>query len=138
MTDLQWFEAIPPRNGTLADLTAMCRVLAGRPQHGLRRLQPLVVFEAWFARDQVRWLLGVEPRLAGSLPSELVAQLPDLALLETDAPDRPAPVTAREVHLTSKIHPVRLDTSAGVTAGLVQLRESLRPGEAVVLSWVVG
>ncbi|MGW4059715.1 type IV secretory system conjugative DNA transfer family protein [Amycolatopsis sp. NPDC004747] len=138
MTNLQWFEAIPPRNGSLADLTAMCRVLAGRPQYGMRRLQPLVAFEAWIARDQVRWLLGVESRIADSLPRELVAQLPGLALLETDAPDRPAPVTAREVHLTSKIHPVRLDTSAGVTAGLVQLRESLRPGESLVLSWVVG
>jgi hypothetical protein len=138
MTELQWYDAYPPRDASLADVTGMMRVLAGRPRYGVRRLQPLAVLEVWFARGRVRWLLGIETRIARTLPGELTAQLPGLVLVPTSAPERPAPVTAREIRLTSLIHPVRLDTSAGVTAGLVQLRDALQPGEAIVLSWVVG
>ncbi|TDP96386.1 type IV secretory system conjugative DNA transfer family protein [Labedaea rhizosphaerae] len=138
MIELSWFEAFPPRDTSAADLTNMLRVLAGRPHYGLRRLQPLVVFELWMDATRVRWLLGVEPRIARTLPGDLQAQLAGLVLLPADVPARPAPVTAREVRLTSMIHPLRLDTAASVMAGLANLQTTLRSGEAVVVQWVMG
>jgi len=55
MIELRWFQAYPPRSASLADVTALVRVLAGRPHFGLLRLQPVVVFEVWLHKDQVRW-----------------------------------------------------------------------------------
>jgi len=138
MIELAWWEAFPPRDATPADLTGIVRVLAGRPHYGLRRLQPLVVFELWIHADRLRWLLGVELRIARTLPAELEAQLPGLVLLPTATPRRPMPVIAREVRLTSMIHPLRLDTAHGVMAGLARVREALHSGESVVVQWMVG
>ncbi|MEV5719383.1 hypothetical protein AB0L41_36325 [Amycolatopsis mediterranei] len=138
MTELTWFEAIPPRDAAFNDLTQMVRVLAARPHHGLRRLHPLVVFELWLSSDRARWLVGMEPPLARTLPGELAAQLPQLTLTESRQPARPAPVTARELRLTSLIYPLRVTTARAVTAGLLQAQRQLTPGEAVVLQWVVG
>ncbi|GAA4550024.1 type IV secretory system conjugative DNA transfer family protein [Amycolatopsis samaneae] len=138
MMELSWYNAVPPRDATLAGLTAMMRVLAGRPHHGLRQVQPLVVFEVWVQPERVRWLVGIEPRIARTLPGELVAQLPGLVLTPTATPERPAPITAREIRITSLVHPLRLDTAQAVTAGLVRLRDVVRSGEAVVVQFVVG
>lgn len=76
MIDLYWYEAFPPRDATLADVTAMVRVLAGRPHYGLLGLQPVVVFELWVHSDRVRWLLGIEARIARTLPGELRGSSP--------------------------------------------------------------
>ncbi|WP_370943300.1 type IV secretory system conjugative DNA transfer family protein [Amycolatopsis sp. cg5] len=138
MIELTWHEAFPPRDGAISDITGLVRVLAGRPHYGLRRLQPMVVFEVWIHADRVRWLVGIEPRIARTLPGDLTAQLPGLVLVPTATPERPTPITAREIRLTSMIHPLRLDTAAGVTVGLVRIRETMRAGEALVVSWVVG
>ncbi|MBE1500918.1 hypothetical protein H4696_008018 [Amycolatopsis lexingtonensis] len=138
MIELTWFEAVPPRDAAFDDLTQMVRVLAARPHHGLRRLQPLVVFEVWLHADRVQWLVGVEPQLARTLPGELAAQLPQLTLTESRQPVRPAPVTGRELRLTSLIYPLRVTTARAVTAGLFQAQRQLRTGESVVIQWVVG
>lgn len=138
MTELTWFEAVPPRDTGFDDLTQMVRVLSARPHHGMRRLQPVVVFEVWIFPDRMQWLVGIEQRIARTLPSELTAQLPQLSLTETRARQRPTPVTARELRLTSMIYPLRLTTARAVTAGLLQLRPQLHAGEAVVVQWVVG
>ncbi|WP_326955140.1 type IV secretory system conjugative DNA transfer family protein [Amycolatopsis sp. NBC_01286] len=138
MIDLYWYEAFPPRDATLADVTAMVRVLAGRPHYGLLGLQPVVVFELWVHSDRVRWLLGIEARIARTLPGELRGQLPGLVLAATDNPQRPATVTAREIRVTSVVHPIRLDTARQVTTGLTRLQDALRSGEAVAVQWVIG
>lgn len=138
MTDLVWHQAFPPRDAGLADLTAMLRTLAGRPRHGLRRLQPLVVLELWLDRDRARWLIGIEPSIARTLPTELVAQLSGLVQVPIDEPERPTPVTAREVRLTSMIFPLRTDNGPVVTAGLFGARGQLRTSEATVVQWVIG
>ncbi|WP_284742818.1 type IV secretory system conjugative DNA transfer family protein [Amycolatopsis sp. RTGN1] len=138
MIELTWFEAVPPRDAAYDDLTQMVRVLAARPHHGLRHLQPLVVFEVCLHADRVQWLVGVEPQLARTLPGELAAQLPQLTLTESRQPARPAPVTARELRLTSLIYPLRVTTARAVTAGLFQAQRQLRAGEAVTVQWVVG
>lgn len=138
MIELVWFEAAVPRDAAADEMTQMLRVLAARPHHGLRHLQPVVAFEMWLGQDRVRWLVGVEPRLARTLPHELVAQLPSLSLTESRQPARPAPVTARELRLTSLVFPLRQATAQAVTAGLVQVQRQLRGGEAVVIQWVVG
>ncbi|HEX5116548.1 MAG TPA: type IV secretory system conjugative DNA transfer family protein [Pseudonocardiaceae bacterium] len=138
MTELRWFEAVPPRGTSLAGVTAMVRILAGRPRYGLRQLQPLVVFETWLYPDRVRWLVGIETAVARTLPGELAVQLPGLVLTGVDEPERPVPITARDVQFTSLSYPLRLDTATGVSAGLLRARDDLRSGEAVVVQWVVG
>jgi len=74
VTASRWYEAFPPRGMTLADVTAVTRVLAGRPRFGMLNLQPIVVFELWLHKDRVRWLVGMDERLAASLPEEFSAQ----------------------------------------------------------------
>jgi hypothetical protein len=101
-------------------------------------LQPVVVFELWLNPDRVRWLVGIEAQIAGTLPNELIAQLPGLVLVAVNMPQRPAPVTAREMRATSLIYPLRRDTALGVSAGFVRVRESVRASEAVVVQFVVG
>lgn len=138
MIDLRWFEAVPPRDASVTEVTALVRVLAGRSHYGLRKLQPIVTFETWLHPEGVRWLVGIEARIARSLRGTLLSQLPGLTLTPTNEPRRPEPVTAREVRFTSLAYPLRTDTAAGVTAGIVQAREQLRQGEAIVVQWLVG
>jgi hypothetical protein len=138
MIELRWFQAYPPRSASLADVTGLVRVLAGRPRLGLRRLQPIVVFEVWLYPDQVRWLIGTEPSIARTLPAELASQLSGLVLTSAERPQRPVPITAREIRTTSMIYPLRRDTASGVVAALMQTRTNLHRGEAMVVQWVVG
>ena len=121
MTELSWSELFPPRDLALADVTATMRILAGRPRRGVQRLTPVVAFELWLHPGRVRWLLAVDASLASHLPSELRAQLPGLGLLRLHPPQRPAPTTARELRCDRLSYPLRLDTAAAITAGVVQL-----------------
>lgn len=138
MPDLRWFEVHPPRELSSSDVTALLRVLAGRPHYGLRGMQPIVTFEMWLRPDAVRWLIGIEDHIAHTLSGQFRSQVPGLVLIPLSVPDRPRPITAREVRFTSLVHPLRLDTAQGVTSGLLQVRGELRTGEAVVVQWVVG
>jgi len=135
---LAWFECFPPRDLKHTDLTALVRILAGRPRHGVLRLTPVVVFELWLSTGRVRWLLGLDTSLAGGLPAELRAQLPGLGLMGVDTPERPAPTTAREVRCDSLSHPLRLDTASAVAAGVLHVAEQLGNDETAVVQWLVG
>lgn len=138
MIELAWFRAYPPRNASLVEVTGMVRLLASRPRYGLRRLQPVVVFEVWVYLDRLAWLVGIEPAIARTLPGELSAQLPGLVLLPTEAPARPTPITGRELRLSSAVFPLRREAAIAVTAGLAHLQDQLHRGEAVVVQLVVG
>lgn len=138
MAELAWFECFPPRNRGLADVTAMVRVLAGRPRQGVQRLTPIVTFELQLARNRVRWLLGMDTRLAHTLPDELRAQLPLLDLAPLVAPERPMLTTARELRFYSLAYPLRLDVAYGLSAGLMQVAGQLAAGEHAGVQLLVG
>jgi len=138
MAELRWFEAFPPRALSLAGLTALVRVLSGRPRSGLRQLQPVVSLEVWLCRDGVRWLVGCDEVLARHLPGELSAQVPGLSLVAVKQSPRVMPITAREIGPSSVAYPLRLDTAGGIAAGVFQTRLWLGADEAAVLQWVVG
>jgi hypothetical protein len=138
MTELRWFEAFPPRTLNLPGLTGLVRVLAGRPRLGLRQLQPVVTFEVWLNRTEVRWLVGCDEQVARHLPGELAAQLPALSVVTVKESPRVLPITAREIGPSSVAYPLRLDTAAAVAAGVFQSRHRLGAQEAAVLQWVVG
>lgn len=135
---LRWFEAHPPRDLTHANVTAMLRVLAGRPRFGMQRWQPVVAFEAWLTRDRVRWLLGCDERIARHLPGELAAQAPGTTFTAVKDSPRHTPITAREVSISSLTFPLRRDTAAAVAAGMLQQRHRLGKEESVALQWIVG
>jgi hypothetical protein len=80
MTDLVWFELHLPRGLDVAAVTGAMRVVVNRPRQGLLRQIPVVVFEVWSVTARVRWLLGVEKPLVGSLPKSFLAQFPGLML----------------------------------------------------------
>jgi hypothetical protein len=138
MTDLRWFELFPPRGFDLAALTDLVRPLASRTPSGVMRRTPSVVFETWLAPGQVRWLVGVDPRLASSMPRQLEAHLPGLRFAAVPASTRPMPVTGADVRLSSFAFPLRSDTADAVSAGVLALAGALRPGEHAVLQWHVG
>lgn len=138
MTSLRWREAHPPRGLELAQMTAMVRVLAGRPRFGWQRQWPLVVFEVWISRDRVRWLLGCDEHIARHLPGELAAQVPGLTFTALSDSPRQSPVTARELRLPSVASPLRLDTAGAIAAGVFATRKRLGADEATVVQWLVG
>jgi hypothetical protein len=138
MTELRWFEAFPPHPLSLASLTGLVRVLAGRPRLGLRQLQPVVAFETWLDQHGVRWLIGCDDELARHLPGELSAQVFGLSLVAVQNSPRAEPITAREVRPSHLAYPLRLDTAGAVASGVFQARHRLGTNEAAVLQWVVG
>lgn len=138
MTELLWFEAFPPRTLSLAGLTGLVRVLAGRPRLGLRQLQSVVSFEVWLSRTGVRWLVGCDEQTARHLPGELAAQVSGLSLVTVKESPRSLPITAREIGPSSVAYPLRLDTSGAVAAGVFQAHHRLGAEETAVLQWVVG
>lgn len=138
MPEFVWREAFPPSGLTLARLTGMVRALAGRPALGLRRHQPVVVFELWIGKDSVRWLIGFDEPISRHLPADLAAQLGGLSLVALKESPRQMPVTAREIQPSSAAYPLRLDTAGAVATGLLGLRRRLGVDEAVVVQWVVG
>lgn len=138
MTAWRWCEVFPPRGMSHADVTSVVRVLAGRPRLGVLGLHPVVVFELWLLPGRVRWLVGMDARIAERLPGELCAQCPGLVMLPLEEPQRPQPMTGRELRFPSLTYPVRVDTAEGVTAALLHIRQMLRDGEAVVVQFVVG
>ncbi|ACU76159.1 type IV secretory pathway VirD4 components-like protein [Catenulispora acidiphila DSM 44928] len=138
MTAWAWYEAFPPRGMTLEASTNVMRALAGRPRFGLLGLVPLAVFELWLYPERVRWLVGMDEQISDRLPGELMAQCPELVLVHTDNPKRPAVVAGREVRFKSLAYPIRGDVAEGVTAALLRIRQGLRPGEAVALQFVIG
>jgi DNA helicase HerA-like ATPase len=138
MTAWRWCELFPPRGMTQTDVTAVVRVLTGRPRFGALGLQPLVVFELWLHPGRVRWLVGIDERIADRLPGEFRAQCRGLAVVPLPDPQRPVPVAGRELRTRSLTYPVRVDTAEGVTAALLRIREDLRGSEAVVVQFVVG
>jgi hypothetical protein len=138
MAEWRWYEAFPPRGISPAEVTAVVRVLAGRPRFGMLGLHPLVTFELWLHSNRVRWLIGMDQRLSPTLPGELRAQCPDLALVALDEPERPTLLTGRELRFRSLSYPVRTDTAEGVTAALLRIRTDLRTDESVAVQWIIG
>src|SRR5262245_49873017 len=117
MTDLRWYEVFPPHERALGDVTAMLRVLAGRARQGIWRTTPIVVFECWIRPHNVRWLIGMDQRLASALPAQLMAQMPGLTLAELPEPHRPLPRAAMTVRGVGLSYLLKLDNAVAVTTG---------------------
>ena len=54
----------------------------------------MVVFELWLYKDRTRWLVGMDERVAASLPAQFSAQCPGLDFTALDNSDRPNPLPA--------------------------------------------
>ena len=137
----KWYEAYPPRDLTLSDVTDLVRTLASRPRQGLLQVTPIVVFELRIIPGAVRWLFGHDIELGG-LPYTLTAQLPGLTLTPLGSGEarriRPSVTMARDIRFGHVAEPLRLDTATGVAAGLYQLADRLNADESVTCQWVVG
>lgn len=138
MTELVWFELHPPRELAVDELVRLVRVLAGRPRVGVQRLTPLVCFELHLRAGGPQWLLGVEQQMSGALPHELTAQMPGLHLARRDDLVRPLPITGRELRFDGLAFPLRLDTAAAVSRGLLQAAKLLGGSDVLILQWLVG
>ncbi|MBP2322680.1 DNA helicase HerA-like ATPase [Kibdelosporangium banguiense] len=138
VANLRWYELFPPHGCSLTDVTAVIRVLAGRARHGIWRTTPVVVFECWIEQGNVRWLLGLDERLATTLPAQLPAQLPSLDLAEVATPSRPPLRSAMTVRSAGLSYPLKLDNAAAVASGCMQIASTLGKRERVVVQWVVG
>jgi hypothetical protein len=137
-SELSWYELVPPRGLDLADATTLLRPLASRPRLGLLPATPVVALETHLAPGLVRWLLGLDVRLVGTLPVALRAQLPGVALVPVAAETRPRPALAANLRLSSFTFPLRLDTAEAASAGVLGTANLLQERETVVLQWVVG
>jgi hypothetical protein len=138
MNNLEWFDLAPPRSLDLAAVTRLMRPLASRPRVGIMQRTPIAVFELWIEPGRVRWLLGVDDRLARWLPFELQAQVPRLGISKTEAPERPVPLVGADVRLSSFAFPLRSDTADAVSAGALATASLLHHGEVAVLQWLIG
>jgi hypothetical protein len=99
---------------------------------------PLVVFEIWSVGGEIKYLLGVDHRLAGSAPVEMAAQLPRLGLVPAKRSARPVLRLAADVRLHGIAAPLRLDTASAVSAGLLAGLRELGAHDSAVVQWVLG
>ncbi|WP_327313343.1 type IV secretory system conjugative DNA transfer family protein [Streptomyces sp. NBC_01235] len=83
-------------------------------------------------------MVGIDNHIADELPGQLQAQLPGLVLVPLDQPMRPTPLVAANVRLSSLAEPLRIDMTASVTAGLLEIMNTLTRGQSVVVQWVIG
>lgn len=139
MAELRWFEISPPREVNLAAVTALLRPLASRPPATLTGAVPLAVFELWgLGGREVRYRIGLDPRVSRGVATQLVAHLPRLGLTPLPDADRPSPLLAAEVRLHGLATPLRLDTAAAVSAGQLGVLRGLARGETAVVQWLIG
>jgi hypothetical protein len=138
MIDLVWFDLHPPRGLDLAAVVSLLRPLATRPRMGFLKRTPIVVIEARLEAGQVRWLLGLEPRLTGVVPGQFRAHQPGIGLVPSTDPARPAPDLAADIRLSSLNHPLRTDLGPSVSAGVRAVATSLKAHESAVLQWILG
>lgn len=138
MPDLLWLELFPPRDVSLEQLTAMVRTLASRPRLGITGRTPVVVFETWAQGGTVRWLLGIEPILTGTVPPALQAQMPGLAIAACSGRPVGGLQLAADIRITSAGNPLRVDTAAAVSTGVLHALAQVRAHETAVVQWVVG
>ncbi|MEU0885854.1 type IV secretory system conjugative DNA transfer family protein [Lentzea sp. NPDC005914] len=138
MSELVWFDLYPPRSLDLAAVVGLMRPLASRPQAGFWQRTPTVVLEAWIGLDSTEWLLGMDPQLTATVPGQFRAHLPQLGLLPSRYPNRPMPLLAADVRLSSFAFPLRLDVAEAVGAGMRAVASMLEDTEAAVLQWVLG
>jgi hypothetical protein len=138
MTDLQWFELYPPRGLELEAITDTLRPLTSRPRVGLMRSTPTVVFELRGEAGKVRFLLGLERQLVHSVPRQMQAQLPELGIVARPSVKRPSLLIGCNLRLSRIAYPLRLDTAASVSAGLMSALGSLNKEEAACVQWVLG
>ncbi|WP_329101638.1 type IV secretory system conjugative DNA transfer family protein [Streptomyces sp. NBC_01439] len=120
-------------------MTKALQPLAYRPLVGWFKRTPAVALEirASSGRD-IRWLVGLDQRIAGGLPGQMQAQLPGLVLVPLDQPDRPTPLVVANVRLSNLADPLRTDMAASVTAGLLEIMNTLGRGQSIALQWVIG
>jgi hypothetical protein len=138
MRQLVWFSLSLPREMELSDVTAVLRPLASRGQPGITGGMPLVVLEAWAAGGKVSWRLGLDFRLARSVPQQMAAHLPRLTLRRMDGDTRPAVTLAAEVRMWGVAHPLRLETADAVAAGMLAVFGGLAAKETGVVQWLIG
>ncbi|KFU80781.1 DNA helicase HerA, contains HAS-barrel and ATPase domains [Amycolatopsis lurida] len=135
---LTWFELYFPHELSANELTKLLQPLAYRPKLGWRRRTPIAVFELRAKAGSVRWLLGLDPQIAGELPTQLRAQLPGLVLVHRQRVGRAKTLLASEVRPVGLSQPLRVDMAANVTAGLLEVMNALGKGESAVVQWVIG
>lgn len=138
MTGLSWYQVVPPRGSSLADVTAVLRVLAGRGRQGIWRTTPVVALECWVERHNVHWLIGMDERLASTLPGQLTAQLSGLDLMKAAKPRRPVPRSAMTVRSTGLAYQLKVDNAVAVASACLHLADALGKRESVVVQFVVG
>lgn len=113
--------------------------LAYRPLVGWFKRTPATVLEMrGLSSGDVRWMVGLDQRIAAELPGQIQAQLPGLVLVPLDQPKRLPVMVAANVKLSSLADPVRTDMSASVTAGLLEIMNTLTRGQSVAVQWVIG
>ncbi|MEV7162986.1 hypothetical protein AB0N60_12895 [Streptomyces microflavus] len=138
-SNLHWFAVHFPHELAAADVVKALQPLAYRPLVGWLKQTPATVLELRASSGgDIRWLVGLDPRIASALPGQIQAQLPGLVLIPLDQPLRPVPMVAANVRLSSHVRPVRTDTATNVAAGLLDIMNTLSKGQSVTLQWIVG
>lgn len=138
-TNLQWFEVHFPHELTAANVVKTLQPLAYRPLVGWFKQTPAVVLEIRASSGgDIHWLVGVDHRINEQLPRQMQAQLRGLTLVPLDHPNRPVPLVAANVRLSSLTRPIRIDMITSVTDGLLDAMDDLLKGQAVVVQWVIG
>jgi hypothetical protein len=121
----------------LDQAAAFTRLLDTRPVYGWLRQADPVVCELTATPAGLAWRLGMTPREAPVLIPQIHAQVPGVTV-ETAARGLPALGGALELRVESHLRTLRTDTAEAVAAGVLTAMTGRAPGEAVVLSWVIG
>jgi hypothetical protein len=127
---LSWFVLRWPREDTpeqILDAIRLLATMAGVP----------LVIETTGSRDAVTHRLALSLGRADNVVQQLRGALPGLAIEEVDAPVADAD-RAIELRLTTKRRPLRSDDLGATNRALLTALADLKPGESLILQWVLG
>jgi Type IV secretion-system coupling protein DNA-binding domain len=121
-----------------AAVTTLVAGLSGvRPPWYWRWLRlPTVIFELHAEPGRISHHLIVPRALTGVVMTHLRAALPSVRLIALDS-SHPSVMTAAELSLSTTRRPLRTDRLAAAAAAVIGSVQPLRPGERIVIQWLL-
>lgn len=131
-----------PRDLDFEAVLHFVRSLSGLPRNSFFGPLPTVVFETEADERGIRHHLGVPIGLADFVLQQLRSQVPGVHVTPEHAQiralARPDWTVAEELALTDSHLPLRISSPVAVTSTLLASFHPLKPGQALLLQWVVG
>lgn len=133
------FEVRFPRSLSVEDVEGFVRSMSGLLPPRWRRpfALPVVVWEIRADAEAISFHLRIEAGSTEFVVGQLRSALPAARIVEAEQPAPMRPTLAAELRLSSSARLLRVDQPASAVAALLGAMRPLRPGEELVMQWVL-